>query len=143
MSIITEQMIIDYLEAAGIKCPYCKSDDLIYEDITRVDFSGCDLVLGLKCGKCHEVWYDTYTIELVSIEQEQILSKITDRMEKEYIESNATQCPYCKSTEIDGTFDIKTSFNGDQFDVYMRCKECDAAWFDYYIMRLAGVAETA
>lgn len=51
--------------------------------------------------------------------------------EKEYIDAGGGFCPNCRSDQIEGD---SADFDGRHCTQRMRCLDCDAVWFDVYVL---------
>lgn len=49
---------------------------------------------------------------------------------KEYVATGGSQCPVCKSTEIEGADNVVTA--GTEASQHIRCTDCCATWHDQW-----------
>jgi len=61
---------------------------------------------------------------------------LTQEQKKGYIRSRGARCPYCKSTDIEGS-SVEIDAGGATQEIF--CNNCDKEWVDYY--KLADVIE--
>ena len=60
--------------------------------------------------------------------------EMTPEVERAYLESNGTHCPYCSSPDI-----TTDGFDGESASQQVSCNKCDKAWVDCY--KLVGILE--
>ena len=53
-----------YIKNGGIKCPFCKSDDIVGDDIS-IDLEDASQEMG--CLECEAAWHDIYKLKRINI----------------------------------------------------------------------------
>jgi len=57
---LTEKQVKNYLKEGGVRCPFCRSDQIQGEDI---DIDAGRAYQDMKCLDCDSVWTDTYALD--------------------------------------------------------------------------------
>lgn len=67
-------------------------------------------------------------------DEEAALSSSKAMTERQYVRSKGLRCPFCKSSDIEGTAGVDVDGGFAMQD--MRCNNCERHWTDHY--RLVG-----